>query len=591
MTVTPNSDSAPWDGGSRDPFSPQPPAQPQLEPARSRSGGRLRWLVALVATLFVLATVAVVFVLANPPAAPGGVSPLARFAPQGSVAYVEARLDLPGDQRDQVISFMSHFPGFSDPATFDQKVSDTLDQLMRADQTEVGWKSDIEPWFGGQLVAFVDSLSGAEGTPQAGTVALSVKDRAALDRFLDKELAARDYESSEYRGTTIWSGRIAEQRTALAATDDALLISFRIEEMHAALDVAGGERAGLADDARFSDAMGKLSGDRLAGLYLDGQAMQEAMQDSMDSMGGMSMMTAPWTDQLQQFPDVVVGHLRAESDHMLLEMRSVPREGQPFPDLPQNRTSTLAAQFPTGVVGYGEVRSLGQGIKSQLMQVLELYAGVGSDDVFPPEVEQLLGTRPEDFLDFVGDTAIAVSAEGDRYGGGLIALVDDEDVARQRLERLVTSLRTMLAFAGPDIPLTIEEETHAGVSVVVFRLRGDLPGMDDLPISSFSYALADGRLLLGADDFVTAALGRSEGDSLAGSAGFGRALSEAGESNGGFFYLNVGQLRQIIESEVPAGERAEMAEFWPFFEHFSHIISTVVTDGDEMVTRFLLFVE
>lgn len=582
MAVTPNSDAAPWDEGPRDP-SPQPP----IEPVRPRRGGRLRWLLALTATLFVLGTVAVVFLLANPPAAPGGVSPLARYAPQDSAMYLEARLDLPGDQRDQLISFMSHFPGFADPATFDQKVSDTLDQLLRADQSEIGWKADIEPWFGGQLVAFAGSLSGSEGTPQSGTLALSVKDRAALDRFLDKERATRDYESSDYRGTTIWSGRVADQRTVLAATDDALLISLRIEELQAALDVAGGERPGLADNTRFNESMGKLSGDRLAGLYLDG----EAIRDSMESMGGMSMMSGALAAQLDQVPGIMVGHLRAESDYMLFEMRSVPREGEAFPDLPQNRTSTLAAQFPDTVIGYGEVRSLGQGIKSQLPQMLELLAGAGSDDVFPTQVEQMLGTRPEDFLDFLGDTAVAVSADGNRYGGGLIAVVDDENVARQRLDRLVTSLRTMLAFAGPDIPLTIEEETHAGVSVTVFRLRGDLPGLEDLPISSFSYALADGRLLLGADGFVTAALERNTDQSLGGNSGLSRALSEAGESNAGFFYLNVGEMRRIIEAEAPASERAEVAEFWPFFEHFSHMISTVVTDGDELVTRILLFVE
>ncbi|HUG48331.1 MAG TPA: DUF3352 domain-containing protein [Candidatus Limnocylindria bacterium] len=582
MTVTSNSDAAPWDGGSRDPFSPQPPAQPPLEPVRLRTGGPLRWLVAILATVLVLGVVGVVFVLANPPATAGGVSPLAKFAPADSVLYIEARLDLPGDQRDNVIELMSNFPGFADPASFDQKIGELLDEVFESSPSGVDWQTDIEPWFGGQLVVFMDSFESGQGTPQSGTVVLSVKDAAAVERFLDEQMSSADYEPGEHREVTIWTGRLGTERASLATTADALLVSYRIEDMHSAIDVQAGEADGLADDERFSASMAKLATDRLLALYVDGEAVTESLGSV--PMGGVL------DEQLAQAPGTIVGQLRAAEDHLLLEMRMQPRAGQSFPDLPQSRTSTLASSFPAGVLGYGELRDLGQGLRTYVTQVLEFVGaspGMGGGSL--PDLEQFLGTPPEDFLDFVGDTAVAVSADGDGYGGGLVAVVTDEDVARQRLDRLVTSLRTMLAFAGPNVPLTIEEETHNGVPATVFRLRAEA-GMD-LPFSSFSYAIANGRLLAGVDGFVAAALTRGEGQSLASSAGYSRALAAAGESNAGLFYLNMGELRRIIETEMSADDRAEAAEFWPYFERFSQVIGTVTTDGREMVSRFLLFVE
>ena len=591
MTVTPSSDSAPWDGG-RDPYHPQPPAQPPLEPVRQGGGGRLRWLAAILATVLVLGSLAVVFLLANPPAAAGGISPMARFAPQDSAMYIELRLDLPGDQRDSVISFMSHFPGFADPATFDQKISDTLDQILGSSQDEVGWKGDIEPWFGGQVVVFAGSFEGSQGTPQGGTLVFSVKDPAALESFLDRAEDHADYETSEYRGATIRTTRVAGQLTSFAALDDALLVSYRIEDMHAALDVNAGAAQGLTDEPGFEASMARLTGDRLAAFYLDGEAIAESIESTM---GAMPLAAGPFASQLEQFPGTMVGQLRAVTDHLVLEFRATPRAGQSFPNLPQNRNSALVASFPADALVYGEIRDLGAGIKLTVTQVLEALGefGMGGEgvDQMLGQAEQFLGTKPEDFLDFLGDSGFAFSADGDEYGGGIIAAVTDEATARQRLDRLVTSLRTLLAFAGPDVPVTIEEQTHAGATLTVFRLRDEMPGMGDLPVSSLSYTVHDGRLLMGTDDFVAAALDRTEADSLGGSAGFRNALEQAGEANGGFFYFNIGELRQLVEHHVPASERTEMAELWPFFERFSHLISTVSSDGDEIVTRLLLFVE
>ncbi len=573
MTVTPNSDPAPWGA---------PPAgQPPLEPVRPPANRRLRWLVAGLASLLVVGALALVFVLANPTAPAGAVSPLARFAPADSAGYIEARLDLPGDQRDRLISFLGHFPGFADPASFDRKINDTIDQLLRG--RDFSWSQDIEPWFGGQVVAFSADVQQSEGRPQAGTVVLSVKDRAALDAFLEKARTSAEVGSSEYRGSTIWVVPLGGTRTHLVATGDALLLSARIEDVHAALDVAAGERPGLSADERFERAMARLGGDRLLAVYVDGEAVVDSL-DSIDTpvpplgLGG----------SLQQAPDAMVGQLRAEADHLLLEMHLLPRAGQTFPNVPQSRSTTLAAAFPADVVGYAEVRDLGQGLKQVVTEFLETFRGVNGEPFPPPDLEQLLGTAPEDFFDFLGDTAISFQLDGERYGGGLVASLTDQDVAQQRLVQLVASLRMMVAFGGADVPLTIDEVQHAGRTVTVLTVRDAGPGGRPL---SLSFAITDGRLLLGLGDFVTDALDRGGSGGLGADSRYRAAITAAGETNRGVFYLDLARVRALVEQHAGGRQRGELDEYRPYLEPFGQVVGTVAGDGNGLVTRLLFFVE
>ena len=52
------------------------------------------------------------------------------YVPGDSVAYGELRLDLPGDQRQEVGEFLSKFPGFADQAALDTKLDEVLDRLL-----------------------------------------------------------------------------------------------------------------------------------------------------------------------------------------------------------------------------------------------------------------------------------------------------------------------------------------------------------------------------------------------------------------------------------------------------------------------------
>ena len=85
------------------------------------------------------------------PAASGTPDVLA-WTPADSVTYVEARLDLPGDQQASSPRSCSAFPGFDDQAAFPTKLNEVLDQLVgKASDGKQSYTADIAPWFGGQL--------------------------------------------------------------------------------------------------------------------------------------------------------------------------------------------------------------------------------------------------------------------------------------------------------------------------------------------------------------------------------------------------------------------------------------------------------
>ena len=110
---------------------------------------RVRWLVAgvVVALLVGITAVATLSLTGSSPT-----STVVGNVPADSVAYGELRLDLPGDQRQEVGEFLSKFPGFADQAALDNKLDEVLDRLLseKTDGKQT-YTSDIKPWFDGEL--------------------------------------------------------------------------------------------------------------------------------------------------------------------------------------------------------------------------------------------------------------------------------------------------------------------------------------------------------------------------------------------------------------------------------------------------------
>lgn len=561
--------------------APRAPATPVWTVGEPRSK-RWRWVVAGVATLAVVALIAGLTLLVGPRV--GTPSAVALYAPADTVTYVELRLDLPGDQRDRLISFMGHFPGFADPATFEQKLDDTLNQVLLSSGTDLDWRNDIDPWFGGQLAVFSSTVNPSPGTPPSFTVALTIADRERLEQVLADRVISSGATREEHRGRTIWSLAVGSdaQRLSFAQTDDVLLVGLRVEDVRAALDVRADDRPGLADDGYFVEQLGQLHADRLATFYYDGARASQSMADQI----GSTVPAAGLIDLVVDMSAVrVVGEVRAEPDRLAIVSRSERSAGSALPPMPANTTTTLAERMPADSLAYVELRDVGQSLGFLIEQVLA--PGSGAEAPLETRViEQLLGTPPQDFLDFLGDVAVSVAPAGDGYRAGLVATVDDEAIAGQRIERLLAAVRALSAFGGG---LTVEEQAHGDAMLTVIGVNGLVPGIS---LGSIAVTVEDGRLLIGMDSFVIEALDRQASHSLAAQPRFHEPISAVGASNAGITFVDVGAVRAAAEQFLPDGEALRyQTEVRPFIEPLDRLVVVNLTEGSISVGHVFLYVE
>lgn len=583
---------------------PQDDTRPPLPPVTSVSRPKpVRWIVALLATVLVVVTGVGLAMLAMGSRTTPARGPT--FLPAGTAVYLETRLDLPGDQRDNLIAFVGRFPGFADPAAFDLKIDDTLDRLTRqATASEYSYTGDIKPWFDGELSIGVTELRAM--TPRSGgTVemqesvpafvgALSVADRAALDAFLvrlrDSATAATFTETS-HGDVTIVTYQPADrpaQAISYAVTDESLLFAPEPEQLVAALDVRSGAQPSLADSEEYQERFQDLPAERLGAIYVDLRGYRESMESALaeldDATAGMAR------GALDQLPEAMAGSLRAEGDRMVLDMVVSASEGMP---VPAARDTSLAARMASTSAVYLETRDVGKGIKTAAEGLLSQF-GDQVPEAQLGQVEDFLGSPVEDFLDWIEDTAVSVSLDGDKVTFGMAATVTDATIAAQRVERLTTAIRAAAAFA--EVPFEIEEEEIAGAKVTTIAMTSDpeTPLPDDLPFEpSLSYGIHEGIFYLGVSDFVSEAMQRGESDSLAGNAAYSSALEAAGgATNAGVVYLDVAALRSFAESTIPEDQRAAYdLDAKPYLEALDRfILSGTVTDGDASL-RALLYVE
>ncbi len=549
---------------------------------------RLRWAVAGVATVLVFVLVGGALILSRPRA--GTPSVVEHYVPADTAAYVDVRLDMPGDQRDKLAAFMGHFPGFADPASFQQKIDEMLDQALKRADAGLDWQRDVVPWFGGQVGLYGYTVTPAEGVPPSLVAALTVKDRSALEALLDERLADHEVDTLDYQGQQIrtFTPDPGTQRVSVVVTDELVLVGPRLEDIQTALDVKAGVKPALAQDEFYLQQLGALHSDRLATAYYDmGRLMDGAVMPG-DVLG---VPNAQCFADLQAASRVkYVAEVRAEDDHFAITTRSQVPTGENVPPAPQNKANTLASIMPAESIAYAEFRQVGAGARALISGLFECVEAAGGEPggFDPRMIEQFLGVAPEDYLDFVDDLALAVTYDGALPGGGLVATVDDEAVATQRVERLLTSVRALVAFGEGDA-ITVDEIDHNGAAVTVFTFAGVLP---DLPPTSLAVSVANSRLYIGLNDFVTGALDRQQADSLGASDRFTSAIARAGDANAGVVYLDMARVREAIEAAMPDAERQRYeTEAKPFLEPLTTVAMVNRVDNGILVGHVFLNVE
>lgn len=591
-------------------------------------GSRLRWLVAAVATLFVFGIVGGVVILAAPRA--GAASEVAHYAPADTAAYFETRLDLPGDQLQNLATFMSHFPGFADQSAFQQKLDDTLDSLLKSKtNSQLDWNNDVKPWFGGQLAVFgtpgtigpmpscpsVTACAGyASGTAANMAFVLTVSDRSKLEAEISSHLGTTVPTTFSYQGTdiaTVSAASMDGDQISYAVTDTALIASPNIDLVKQALDVHAGRAPALANDTFFTQQLGQLHSDRLATFYFDAAKAQSAMVHMYATRTFGNAMPSACMQSLESAQSMKsVGELRAESDHLAFTVRSQIPTGNNLPAPPANNQTTLAQSMPADTIAYVEMRSTGANIDWLIKQELACASAAGGSDLALPSglnipggmgnssalFEQLLGTTPDTYFDFIGDAALSVTDQNGSFGGGIVATVDDQAVATQRVNKLTSLLGLAGSFGGGSgaSGITTEQVQHNGTSITVVHYSPPTGGSVPLPgagTADLAIATTNGKLYLGTQDFVTAALDQAAASSLGSSARYQKATSAAPQANSGMLYLDVAALRDAREASMTDQQKQQYAQnVKPFLAPLDMLSVVSHIDGDMVIINGFLYV-
>jgi len=553
----------------------------------SRPGrSRIKWLVAALVTVLVVGTAAGATLVLT---ADAGDPAVLGWTPADSVAYSELRLDLPGSQSAELAKVMKAFPGFEDQAAFPVKLSEVLDQLVgKASDGKMSYKTDIAPWFGGQVAASIGPIpASADAKAARALLLVSVKDAAKATAWVDALVKDKGATTSTdtYNGVTITlltppagsADKLKDVQGAYAVLGPVLAVGD-VPSVRAAIDTKG--KTGLATNAQFKDAAASLSGDRLGFGYVDGAAIAKGAQGLLQNGSASSPrlpafatdMVVPWA----------VAAVRAEGGSFVIDTRS-PHLSATGPA--KIAESALPGLLPATTVFLAEGHDVGAALartkealasdpdlKGAVKQVEDALALVGGFDAV---------------TGWIGEAGVAITRDGDKIGGGVVVTPTNRAAA----DRLLAQLKAFIALGGSSMGLTVKDEDYKGTTITVVSLgglggllggatNGALQAPADL---SIAYAVTDDVVALGyGSDFVKAVLDSKGGDSLAKTGRFAAALKQAGPTHASLVWVDVAAVRDLAESMVPAADRADYdANMKPYLAGFDTVIGTT-TPGDKI---------
>lgn len=513
--------------------------------SRGRPG--VRWLIAGAGIAIVaIASFVIVSLVGGRPAT----STAMGYVPPNTVSYTEVRLDLPGDQRTKLATFLKAFPGFEDQSAIDPKLDDVFDRIVRAaSDGKQTWTNDIKPWFGGQIAIAQGlpdpaALSGNSAAMAAsGPVGIvTITDRAKAAAWVASVSDKSSMNQSTYGDADLFVG--AEQGGGYAvAVTDKVMIAGATTGVKAAVD--GGGRGTFDQNDDVKAALATIDKDYVLFGVSRTRALAEAyVQLIGQSQPGVLDRTTIDETVLDILPAWQASSARFENDAIVMSSTSPPFaigfDGS-------NRASTVLNHLPAKTYFAAEAHDAGPAISAFLTKFRALPETKPFFDQFDQAISVLGGFDAT--IGWWGDTAVVVSqTDGGVIGGGLV--IQNRDAAAS--SRLFTTLEGFLALAGGGSGVTVKSEDHNGTKVTILDLSA-VPGMSTTGLPpgykpEFAWATNKDITVLGyGANFVKAVLDSGPGNSLADDARFKALLNRVGGQNMATFFLDVNGIRTAVE--------------------------------------------
>jgi Protein of unknown function (DUF3352) len=557
-----------------------------------------RWQIAAVAGVVLLAAGIGVVLGVNLTGGRGaGLGVSAGYVPASAPIYVEARLDLPGEQRDNLRSLIERFPGTDADAVLTDALATALDDALSG--SGFTYSGDVAPWFdGGAAMALLDypSMTDPAAGPPSVVFLLGVRDPVLAESATDRVRAAAEaqgatFTSTDVRGTKVWSADAAaldapmagNASLAYALTDDQLVLGSSTDAVTTALNVHAGDGSALADRSEVRDLGGHLPAE-VAGLMT--MNLEATLADLRASLGQQDASVGAAYDQLLAgMPTFVMASVSFEADAARFDTVSqVPSGGSTA----ANSARDLADQVPADAIAFADAGNVGDRLSSMIGALRSALTASGADAGTLDQVQAALGGDPEQFVSWIGDAAVTAGFDGSQPYAGMVLAATDADAARQRMGQLRALVG--LAALDPSSGVSVSTDTVAGAEVTTVSFDASGGAAADAPMQlstvQLQWAVDDTRVVIGfGDRFVGRVLGLDPADSLGASARFGAALDRLGGDNTGVVFVDLGGLRDSIATMLPAEMRAQYDAMAPMLAPLDYMASVSSRDGDVSVQR------
>jgi len=480
-------------------------------------------------------------------------------APADSAVYVNVYLHPSSGQKMNLFELVARLPGFSDPATLDEKIHDVAQRLLG----EVGldYGADLRPWLGNQVAVAVSPGGGAAGTPHLLLLA-AVRDHAAAETAVPR-LMGRDgatFESETYRGSQV----MISDPVSYALLPDLLLVADTADGLRAALDAEADAVPSLADSTAFASAMRALPADHLASVYLD--------LGRLVAIGGNRPLGGYATAALALVAEPSGLHLDGDVPFDTASAGEAARRAFALGE----ETATLPQWMPADTRAEAVVFGLRDSI-------LDLEQRLADDPDFADATDAISQLRAlaalglgisldRDLLPlFDGEAAVALRAVGASGPRGLLLLrPSDPGAARVALDRMRDAL------------------AERGSAVTARSVRGVMVTSLSIPqIAQFSYALVDGVVVAGldADDVAASIEAHLDGTTLAAAQRYPAAFELAGGHAGNELWVDLPGLLDASSEMIDLGN-----EFRDILHEFGELAAAASASADHLEVRSVLII-
>ena len=295
-------------------------------------------------------------------------------------------------------------------------------------------------------------------------------------------------------------------------------------------------------------------------------------------MLGPSAMPAFKTPEL---PAWVSASVRAESDRLVMEMTAPTASSGTG-----NHSSVLASSLPGSTVAVLEDHSVGTQVNKLLDQLTTMGPSMGLDASAIKQVQSALGLVGG--IDWIGDTAVAVTDDSGTIGGGVVVQTPDAATAKSKLAQL----SALLALGGASTGLHTSTETYHGQTITVITIpqsSQSVGGGISLSTDPIEIGLTtkDNLIVAGYKDvFAKAVIDTTSANALSSQSDFNSVMNAVTASNAGWFYLNTPAIKDQL------GKMAVNSSDWnlnykPYFDHLGGIGFASI-DGSTSTVRFVL---